>query len=512
MAEGDVSDTNSQPTQVGDLGELLNGVQPLRVDYRSIGSTGLRQFGGIVNESTLRGLEGRRAVEVFKEMGDNDPSLGIIEFMIRNIVRSCSWFVREGGQDDHDLEAADFVRTCMHDMDMPWDDYVDEILSFIRYGFSFHEIIYKRRAGRSEEGWLRSKYQDGRIGWRGFPLRAQDTVLRWEFDRAGGLTGMVQQDPTSSSTVLIPIKKGLLFRTRSYKNNPEGESAFRRAYRPYFFKKHIEETEAIGIQRDLAGMPVIWMPPEVMATNASKNNKALYQSFKDIVTKVRRDELEGVLMPLMYDENGNKMFEFQLLSSGGSRQFDTSKIIDRLKSEIFDTALAGMIMLGQGSNSSGSWAMHSDKTQTFLLSLKAYLSQIKNVINLHAIPRLLELNGMEVSDYPQIDHTPLENVDMKSLAESISALAMAGMPLFPNPDIERRLLEVLGMPVPADTDRQQRQRDNIPARTMDPDAQLEETHDDTPPPQAEVTDEQAGRNKARPIFRDPRIPMRQRVG
>lgn len=496
-----------------DIGELFHDVQPLKVDYRSLGTTGLKQYGGIINESTLRGLEGRRATEIYKEMGDNDPSCGIILFMMQNIIRGVSWNVRDASDDPRDQEAADLIRTCMADMDMPWDDYISEWLSMVQYGFAPAEIIYKRRAGRAEEPWLRSKYQDGRIGWRGIPLRSQDTVLRWAFDDAGSLTGMVQMDPTAGHTVTIPMEKLLLFRTTSYKNNPEGQSAFRRAYRPYYFKKHIEETEAIGIQRDLAGMPVIWLPPEVMAKTANAKNKALYASMKDIVTKVRRDELEGVLMPLVYDQAGNKMFEFNLMSSGGSRQFDTSKIIDRLKTEIFDTALAGMIMLGQGQNSGGSWAMHSDKTQIFLMSLKAYLSQIKNVLNNHAIPRLLELNGMEVTDYPQIDHTPLEQVDVKTTSEAISALAMAGCPIFPNPDVERRLFEILGLPVPMDTDRQTRVRDNMPARTADPDAKLEETHPDTPLPVQATVPNLDGQRKAMPMFRgDPRFETRQRIG
>ena len=505
MAPGDKFDAD-------ELADFMSNAQPIKMDYRSLGTSGLRAQGGCINESTLRGLEGRRATEIYKEMGENDPSVGIILFMIQNIVRGVRWFVKDASEDPKDLEASDLITTAMHDMEMPWDDYIAENMSMIQYGFSTHELLYKRRAGRAEEPWLKSKYTDGRIGWRGIPLRSQDTVMRWEFDEAGGLTGMTQQDPYGGTMVTIPWSKMLLFRTTSYKNNPEGMSAFRRAYRPYYFKKHIEETEAIGIQRDLAGMPLIELPIEVMATNGTPGNRKLYDRMKEIVTKVRRDELEGVIMPLAYDEKGNKLFNFQLISSGGSRQFDTSKIIDRLKTEIFDTSLAGMIMLGQGQNSGGSWAMHSDKTQIFLMSLKAYLSQIKNVYNLHAIPRLLELNGMEVTDYPEIDHTPLEQVDVKSTSEAISALAMAGMPIFPNADIERRILEMLGLPAPLDTDSVDRRRDTMPTRRMDPEAKLEEIHPDTPKPVADTAPADPNARKPTKFFSEaPAINSRQRI-
>jgi hypothetical protein len=34
----------------------------------------------------------------------------------------------------------------------------------------------------------------------------------------------------------------------------------RTAYRPWFMKKRLEEFESIGIERDLAGLPIMWLP------------------------------------------------------------------------------------------------------------------------------------------------------------------------------------------------------------------------------------------------------------
>lgn len=52
----------------------------------------------------------------------------------------------------------------------------------------------------------------------------------------------------------------MLFRTESVKDNPEGRSILRNAYRSWYFKRRIQEIEAIGIERDLAGLPVIHAP------------------------------------------------------------------------------------------------------------------------------------------------------------------------------------------------------------------------------------------------------------
>lgn len=36
----------------------------------------------------------------------------------------------------------------MNDMQDTWSDTISEILSFLTYGWSYHEIVYKVRAGR----------------------------------------------------------------------------------------------------------------------------------------------------------------------------------------------------------------------------------------------------------------------------------------------------------------------------------------------------------------------------
>ena len=49
-------------------------------------------------------------------------------------------------------------------------------------GWSFHEIVYKRRMGNTKNPTTKSKYTDGLIGWKKLPIRAQETLYRWEYD------------------------------------------------------------------------------------------------------------------------------------------------------------------------------------------------------------------------------------------------------------------------------------------------------------------------------------------
>ena len=69
--------------------------------------------------------------------------------------------------------------------------------------------------------------------------------------------------PPSYNLYTIPIDKALLFRTKSRKDNPEGRSILRNAYRSWYFKRRIQEVEGIGIERDLAGLPVMYAPADL---------------------------------------------------------------------------------------------------------------------------------------------------------------------------------------------------------------------------------------------------------
>ncbi len=66
------------------------------------------------------------------------------------LIRGCSWDTQPGGNTPADEEAADFVWQCMNDMTETWIDTISEILSMLTYGWSAHEIVYKRRMGRKK--------------------------------------------------------------------------------------------------------------------------------------------------------------------------------------------------------------------------------------------------------------------------------------------------------------------------------------------------------------------------
>lgn len=398
-------------------------------DSKEIGRVGQRRYGGIFYEEFLSELRGRKGAEVFTEMSNNDETIGAILFAIEMLVRQASWNVEPGGSTAKDREAAEFVKSCMDDMQQTWIDTISEILSFLTYGWSFHEIVYKRRMGRTKDNRTSSKYDDGLIGWMKLPIRSQETLYQWEYDDQDNLIGMTQMPPPDFGLITIPMNKAMLFRTRSRKDNPEGRSILRTAYRSWYFKRRIQEIEGIGIERDLAGLPVITTPEGMdIWDKDDEDMNAIRAGLEAMVKNIRRDSTEGLVLPFGYT--------FELTSTGGSRQFDTNSIIARYDTKISQTVLADFIQLGH--ESVGSFALSSDKTNLFSMAICAFLDIICQTFNSQGIPALIDINGDHfagVTDYPRLTHGDIEDVDLATMATYIKDMTSVGV-IIPDESLE----------------------------------------------------------------------------
>lgn len=430
---------------------------------QEIGRIGQNRFYGggspsVFYEEFLPELSGSKGVQAYKEMADNDATVGAILFAIEMLMRNAEFSIEPGGNKDIDKAAAEFVDQCLNDMERTWSDTLSEILSFLTFGWSYHEIVYKRRGGKTSSPVTNSKYSDGLIGWRKLPIRAQETLYGWEYKGdTDDLIGMTQNPPPHFAQVTIPIEKALHFRTRSRKDNPEGRSILRTAYRAHYFKKRIEEIEGYGIERDLAGFPVLYSPadlpiwdtedPEMMATLARA---------EAIVSSIRRDAREGLVLP--GGENGWKL---ELVTSGSRRQFDTNAIIDRYDKRIATSVLADFVMLGQAQV--GSFALADSKTKIFALAIGTYLDVICEVFNNQGIPRLIDINGdafKGITDYPKMVHGDIEEPDLDKFANFVNTMIGAGV-LQPDDQLEEVVRRVGGLPEKVERAVPEQPRDSV---------------------------------------------------
>lgn len=409
-------------------------MQPI---MNEVGDSGLARFSGYVDDEWNARLRGTAANRTFREMRDSEAVIGGFLYAIEFLLRRVKWTVEPADETPEEIAKADFVKSCMDDMDMSWQDVISEALSMLTFGWAYLEVVYKRRDEKS-------KFPDGRIGWSKWALRAQDSLLRWEMDEKGDVIAMIQMPPQGGE-LRIPLTKALHFRTTSSKNNPQGRSILRNAYRAFYYKQKIEIIEAIGVERDLAGLPVALVPPRILSSSASDDEKQLLNTIRNILKNVRRNEQEGIIFPLAYNaDKTSKTYELSLLTTGGSRQFDTTKIIDRYRQEQAMTVLADFLLLG--STGTGSYALSSDKTELFTVALSAYLDMIAEPINRFEVPRLLAYNGFDVRKQPVFKHGDVEAPDLDKLGRYIATLSGAGMPMFPDPKLEAHLRRVADLP------------------------------------------------------------------
>lgn len=408
-------------------------------DFRELGSSGLRRSGGYINEEFLPQLQGVKGFKVYREMHDNDPVVGAMLYAIDKVVTRLEWHVE--GEDER---TASFVDECLNDMSDSWDATLQNVLSMLVYGWSFHEIVYKIRHGSTGDPKTQSRFKDNRIGWRKWPVRAQETLQEWMLDYNGGIQGMVQMDPSSGHGLTrIPIDKALLFRTTTNRNNPEGYSLLRNAYRPWFYKRRIEEIEAIGIERDLAGLPMAYVPPEYLSSTATSSQKAVLTAITDIVQNVKRNEQEGIVFPAAYDEQGNRVFDLTLLSASGGRQFDTGAVIQRYDHRIAMSLLSDFLLLG--SDRVGSFALGAAKVDLWTLAVDSIAKSIAEVVNQFAIPRLLKLNAMRTDKLPYLTYGQVQSIELTEVADFVSKLANAGV-LLPDTALETHLRTLADLP------------------------------------------------------------------
>lgn len=418
-----------------------------------IGVTGLKHASGFLWEEYLPQLRGRQGIRTYQEMAQNDPTVGAVLRAFDLLIGRVGWTVTPADETPEAEAEKMFVESIFDDMSHTFGDFLSEVLTMLVYGFAYHEIIWKVRAEYgAKDPARRSRYPDGRIGIRKLAPRSQDSLLRWEVQTDGGIAGFHQMPLIGGGLYYIPIERALLFRVSSRKNSPESWSILRNAYRPWYFAKSVEEFEAIGIERELCGVPVVSIPARYLSSSKAEDT-AIVQKYEKLARDLRFNEQSGVVVPsdTFTGPDGEvsqvALVTIKLLSSGGQRTIDTDKVIQRHQRGIARSMLADFIMLGEGSGTArGSYGMHQGKVDLFMQAGETVLDQIADPINRFLLPRLWQINGLPIETMPKMTHGHIEEADAASLAKTLSDLAGAGMPLFPDDGIENVVREATGLP------------------------------------------------------------------
>lgn len=400
--------------------------------FREIGSTGLRQTGGYITADFIPRLIGVQGAKMYHEMEMNDPLLSGVLFAMKSLVRNTDWRVELPKDAEKTAQAEErtkrLSKAIMQDLDTPWTEVVGEICSMFVYGFSPQEITWRK--------------EDDGVWPASISLRKQDTVERWEFDKDNKrVTGLWQNDFIHPA-VFIPIEKLLLTGTTTEGGNPEARSLLRGAVIPYLRKKVIEEAEGRVALR-AAGIVKVQLPSEVLNGTDDVATQTR-QGYLTMAANLATDKQGAVVLPSDRDDQGNLLYDVSFVTTESRRTIDMAPIIERINKLMASTVLADFILLGQ--QAVGSFALSSDKTSLFAQALGAYLRIIEASVTRQLFRRTWAINGWPMEECPELVAGDLESRDLAEFGAMLSSLQGAGMPLFPDPELEDWVRLQVGLP------------------------------------------------------------------
>ena len=417
------------------------------------------RYGEIQADEFLRDLKGQKAIKTYREMRSNDSTIGAVMYAVEQVLRDNQYKVVPANDSAEAKREAEFVEQVLSDMDHSFDDHISEALSFLTYGFSSFEVVYKRRAGNNPNNKKKhSKFNDGRMGVRKIASRAQWTINQFDIDTKTGEFLGIKQDVafTPGGPTTIPVNKLVHYRTTNINNDPSGRSILRNAYTAYQYLKRLQEIEVIAIERELHGVPIGRIPAEYLSPEATDSQKSLRAQFETILRDLKMNEQGYGLLPsdVYHDADGkptnNRIIDLELITSNGSRNIDIDPVIRRYQHDIARSLLAELLMLGGGSN--GSYALSQSKTDLFLRSLESYLDVLFEGINHQLIEPLWALNGLDPELMPHLEAGDIAPYDLKELGAFIRNLNGAELPIVEHPETVTRLMEMAKLPYDAEKD------------------------------------------------------------
>ena len=420
---------------------------------KKLSATEASQVLGIAGDNTHNGqiradeflpeLRGKRAIRKYREMRDNDSTIGAVMYATEQVLRDVDIKVMPANDTPAAKREADFVESIFKDMDHTLDDHVSEALSSLTFGFAWFEVVYKRRNGQKTG----SKYSDGRMGVRKIASRAPWTISKFDVDeKTGDVLGIHQEGSGFNNTNYIPSRKSLYYRTTAINNDPSGRSILRNAYTSYEYLNNLQSIEAIAVERELAGIPVARIPSEYLSPDATSAQSGFLANLQQILRDVKFNEQGYIVLPsdTYPDSNGSptntRLVDVELMASNGKRNIDIDPIVKRYQHDIARSVLSEFLMLGGGNT--GSYALSKSKTDLFLRALESYIQAIVDVLNKQLVERLWELNGLNYDLMPTIVAGDVAPHDLREIAAFLRNLNGANIDVSSHPEVIQDLMDI----------------------------------------------------------------------
>jgi hypothetical protein len=402
--------------------------QPERFRFGEMASLGLKVYSGVTQDELKRELNWPNSINTFREMSYHSAVNAPLT-LFENIISKATWVYKPPeNPTEEEKNQAKIINQMMTDMEQPWSEFIRDVLSSNVFGFSVHEKVYRKRFKSNG-----SLYDDGIIGWKKLPIRVQESISKFIFSDDGNDVIGVQQNISAindtynrfskrANLINIPRSKFLLFRTGKHRGDPFGKSPLRDAYLAWRFLTQLEELEALGVAKDLNGIPVLSLPPQVLSADGDQEQR-LY--FENAIRNLQVGEQMGIILPSLYDEQGKPLYKIELLSSDGKKNFDLNKIKEYYKNLIFTSLFSDVLTLGQ--SSTGSFALGSIKNSLAGAYAERLIANIAEVLQTDLIKQTYEINSWDTARIGKFDYDGIEPADLETLGKFLQRVASTSL-------------------------------------------------------------------------------------
>lgn len=396
-----------------------------------IGATGsMVSEGKLIQVDYNADLRPPEMYDVFDRMRKSDGQVRAVMQAIKLPLLAATWSIAPASEDARDREIAEFIEAGLFAMTKPWDVVLRNILLHLDYGYMPLEKVWEVR--------------DQMIHLRKLAPRHPRTVTAIRVDDHGGLEGITQRKPGDASPVDIDADRLLIFTNDEEAGDFRGTSVLRAAYKHWYNVDQVERITSVAIEKRALGVDVATMGGGASGQDATDT--------ANVMESIRGHERGYII-----EKEGAMKYRVEGISGG---VIDPIPFLQHENLMIARSVHAEFVNMG--ADSSGSKAMHQDKTSFFLMGERAAGKQITDTVDRHLIPQWVAFNYEGVTKFPTLEHSALDTRQVAEFATAIATLLNAGA-LTPDRTIEEAARVGLALPeLPDDPDIDELPADSVP--------------------------------------------------
>lgn len=408
-------------------------------------------------------LMGRAGSKAFAEMAKSEGVIGGIISSYKNLILSCNWTMEELVNPTPEEQK---VADILHDWFFSKNNFepsLNSILKMLEIGFSCFNKYYTPFEKENNMYMMPVLLE-----------RLQQSIYRIDYEKQ-----FVEQITSKSTIVPIPFKDLVFFTFRKEGNDLRGVSLLRQAYYDYVDKKDIKKIAKKGITREMLGLPMGKVPPNV------RTDSPEYEAFADLIDMMSSrnylDTDDAIIMPSDYSLDFFKS------------EFRISEIKDYLSyhdSCMAISVLAQFILLGQ-QGKGGAYSLGADQSNFFMAGLQFIIDYIEGQYTRAVIEPTVKMNWANVDCTKfKLRGLNLDKKASKEFADILNTLINSGL-LKPQLADEKKIREMYDLPEIDEKEREEQEESKPIPPPINPSDEPAEVPDVEEMPDEEAPEEES---------------------